>query len=224
MRQHPIDLLPDSIRTRSHAGVVAGRYIASVIISVILLAITATHSRLMYDLATERLHAEEKKADIVLTAEAKAERLRRSRDDLRRFIDRYETIALPVEVSRVIATMINMLPESASIDRLDLYAGPRQNASTPRSRGGREPDGPQPRELVGEINGFAKTRGDVSEIVAALESLGLFDTVSLDFSRARTIRGEAAREFNISFRSNLEARYLVEDWAPTPRQETADVE
>ena len=34
MTQRPIDLLPDAIRARSQAGVVAGRYVAALLIAI----------------------------------------------------------------------------------------------------------------------------------------------------------------------------------------------
>ena len=211
MTQRPIDLLPDSIRARSQAGVVAGRYVAALLIGVVLLGLTATHSRLMLDLARDRLRVAEEQADIVLSAEARAARLRRSLNDTRDYIRRYEWIALPLEVSRVIATVINELPASATLDRIDLQAGARQRNRSTRSRGAVRPDDPLPRVLKGELSGFAATDQDVAQIVANLEALGLFGQVSLDFSRTRTVREHNAREFRISFQADLDLRYEVED-------------
>jgi hypothetical protein len=227
MTQGQIDLLPDAIRARSQAGVVAGRYVAALLIAVVLLGLTATHSRLMLDLARDRLRVAEEQADIVLAAEAKAARLRRSLEDTRDYIRRYERIALPLEISRVIATIINELPASATLDRIDLHAGTRQHNRTSRGRGAVRPDEPLPRSLTGELSGFAATDQDVAGVVANLEGLGLFGQVSLDFSRTRAVRHRNAREFRISFRADLDARYEVEDLTePDRRQEeqTAHVE
>ncbi|MHC4653255.1 MAG: PilN domain-containing protein, partial [Planctomycetota bacterium] len=211
MTQRQIDLLPDAIRARSQAGVVAGRYVAAMLIGVVLLGLTATHSRLMLDLARERLRVAEEQANIVLAAEAKAAQLRRSLNETRDYIRRYEKIALPVEVSRVVATIINELPASATIDRVDLQAGARQRNRSTRSRGTVRPDEPLPRVLMGDISGFAATDQDVAEIVANLEGLRLFEQVSLDFSRTRVVRERNAREFRISIRADLDVRYDVED-------------
>jgi hypothetical protein len=211
MTQRPIDLLPDAIRARSQAGVVAGRYVAALLIGVVLLGLTATHSRLMLDLARDRLRVAEDQADIVLSAEAKAARLRRSLNDTRDYIRRYEQIALPLEISRVVATIINELPASATVDRIDLHAGTRQRNRNARGRGPVRPDEPLPRVLKGELSGFAATDQEVAEIVANLEGVGLFGQVSLDFSRTRTVRERNAREFRISFQADLDLRYEVED-------------
>ncbi|MHC4220090.1 MAG: PilN domain-containing protein [Planctomycetota bacterium] len=211
MTQGQIDLLPDAIRARSQAGIVAGRYVAAMLIAVVLLGLTATHSRLMLDLARDRLRVAEGQADIVLAAEAKAAQLRRSLDETRNYIHRYERIALPIEISRVIATIINELPASATLDRIDLHAGVRQRNRNARGRGGPRSDDSLPRTLTGELSGFAATDQDVAGVVANLEGLGLFDQVSLDFSRTRTVRERTARDFRISFRADLDVRYEVED-------------
>ncbi len=211
MKQRPIDLLPDTIRARSQAGVVAGRYVVAVLIGVVLLGLTATHSRLMLDLARQRLRVAEEQADIVLSAEAKAAYLRRTLRDSRYFIERYELIALPIDLSRVVATIINVLPASATLDRIDIYAGVRRNTRSSRSTGDNDADGPIPRVLTGELSGFAATDQDVAQLVADLESLGVFEQVSLDFSRTRSVRGHNAREFRISLRSSLSVRYEVAD-------------
>jgi hypothetical protein len=211
MKQRPIDLLPDAIRARSQAGVVAGRYVATLLIAVVLLGLTATHSRLMLDLARQRLKVAEEQADIVLAAEAKAAQMRRSLNETREFIRRYERIALPLEVGRVLATVINELPSSATLDRIDLYAGTRQKNRTTRGRGSVRPDSPAPRVMTGELSGFAASDQDIAQLVANLEALGLFREVSLDFSRTRTVRERAAREFRISFRADLDVRYEVGD-------------
>jgi hypothetical protein len=214
MTQRPIDLLPDAIRARSQAGVVAGRYVAALLIGVVLLGLTATHSRLMLDLARDRLRVAEEQADIVLAAEAKAAHLRRSLNETRDYIRRYEQIALPLEISRVVATVINELPASATIDRIDLQAGARQRTRTTRGRGSVRSDDPLPRVLKAELSGFAATDQDVAEIVSNLEGIGLFEQVSLDFSRTRSVRERNAREFRISFRADLDVRYEVKDLEP----------
>ena len=74
-----------------------------------------------------------------------------------------------------------------------------------------EIQGAVPRVLTGELSGFAATDQDVAQLVANLEHVGVFEQVSLDFSRTRSVRGHNAREFRISLRSDLDVRYdLVE--------------
>jgi hypothetical protein len=46
MKQHPIDLLPESIYARSLAGLRTGRVITALGMSLAVLVVAATHSRL----------------------------------------------------------------------------------------------------------------------------------------------------------------------------------
>ncbi len=210
MTQHAIDLLPDVIRARSQAGVVAGRYIVSLIIAVVLLGLAATHSRLMLDLARQRLRVAEEQADIVLSAEATATNLRETLDATSEYIRRYELIAMPVEISRVVATLVNLLPESTTLDRIDIKAGTPNAGRSARGRA-RKGAGPARRSLTGELSGFALSDLQVAELVARIEDIGLFDQVSLDFSRSRTVRGVQARGFRISVRADLDVKFEVTD-------------
>ena len=210
MTQRPINLLPDVFRAQSEAGVVAGRYVVSLLIAVVLLGLAATHSRLMLDLARQRLRVAEEHADIALSAETKAAQLRRQLDDTRDYIRRYELIALPIEISRVVATLTNILPQSATLDRIDLAAGtPRTARSTKRRSNTTE--GTVARTLTGELSGFALTDRDVAELVNRIEDIGLFEHVRLDYSRSRSVRGENARGFRISFHADLGVRFEVTD-------------
>ncbi len=210
MTQHAVDLLPDVIRARSQAGIVAGRYVVSLVIAVVLVGLAATHSRLMLDLARQRLRVAEEQADIVLSAEATATNLSETLDATSEYIRRYELIAMPIEVSRVVATLVNLLPESATLDRIDIRAG-TPNAG--RSARGRAPKGDEParRSLTGELSGFALTDLQVAQLVARIEDIGFFDQVSLDFSRSRTVRGVKARGFRISVRADLDVKFEVTD-------------
>ena len=210
MTQHAIDLLPEVIRARSQAGIVAGRYVVSLLIAVVLLGLAATHSRLMLDLSRQRLRVAEEQADIVLSAEATATNLRNTLDTMSEFIRRYELIAMPVEISRVVATLVNLLPESATLDRIDIRAGRPKTGRSARGHG-RKGDGPARRTLTGELSGFALTDLQVAELVARIEDVGFFDNVSLDFSRSRTVRGLKARGFRISVHADLGSRFDVTD-------------
>ncbi len=214
MTQHAIDLLPDVIRARSQAGIVAGRYVVSLVIAVVLVGLAATHSRLMLDLARQRLRVAEEQADIVLSAEATASNLRETLNDKSEYIRRYQHIAMPIEISRVVATLVNLLPESATLDRIDLKAGTPNAGRSARGRA-QKGDGPARRSLVGELSGFALTDMQVAELVARLEGIGFFDQVRLDFSRSRTVHGLKARGFRISIRADLDVNFEVTDMRET---------
>ena len=176
---------------------------------VVLVALTATHARFRLSHAHEQLHVAEQQASLVVADEAQASRLRAQLRETRQFIERYERTALPLDMSRVLATVVNDLPVNVTLDRIDLVAGVRRTGRSARSRGADDETGPRPRVLNGELRGFAATDADVAEIVARMESRALYEHVSLDFSRTRVVRERGAREFRISFLIDLDVPYRV---------------
>lgn len=208
MKQHAIDLLPASIRARSQAGVRVGRVITTLVACIAILAIAATQVRLSLaraqsDVATARQHADTalELERHVVAAEAELTALD---DEVRR----YKRVALPLDVSAVIATVIGLLPPHVTLDHFDIDCGLRHAGTSPRSRGAKE-QGAVPRTLIGEIAGFAATDAEITELVMALESTRPFEAVSLDYTRTRTVRNENAREFRVSFQIDLGADYRV---------------
>ncbi len=220
-RQHSIDLLPDSVRARSQAGVRLGQFIAVAIVSMTLTIAAATHSRLSLATAQERLFSTAARAEQVFATEARAAQLRHELGDLRAFTRQYERLALPLDVGDVLATLVNILPDSVCLDQLDLDAGTRVINLGPRSRGagggggggggaGPNADGSAPpRVLTAEISGFAASDQHIAELVSKLESITPFENVSLDFSRSRKVNDKDAREFRVSFRIDLDKGYRV---------------
>ena len=209
MNQHSIDLLPDSIRARSQAGLRAGRYITVAVVSVVLVVVATTHVCLQLDRARSERATAREQANLVLAAEEKAVELRRMIDDVEDYIDRYKRIAPPLEVSRILATTINALPDGVTLDRVDMDAGARRITRSARDKGPVNPEAAPPRLLSAEISGFAPDDRAIAEFVAQLEHTEPFREVSLDFSRTRDVRGRTAREFRLSFRIDLEAEYEV---------------
>lgn len=209
MSQHPIDLLPDSIRARTLAGVRLGRYIGTSVLAALILVVGVMHTRI--DLATARRghEAARMQADLVLRAEGQIADLRGRIVDIESFMDRYHGIAMPLDVSSVLATTINEMPQGMSLDRVDLDAGARRRSRSPRDIARSDVDGAPPRELLVELSGFAPDDSAIATYVSRLEAIRPFSDVSLDFSRTRSVRERSAREFRLSFRIDLEERYAI---------------
>ncbi len=222
MRQHPIDLLPDSIRIRNQAGVITGRYVVATIFAVIVVVLGSVHFHVRADHAGERLEIAEEQANLVLQAEAEAQQLRLRLQALDAFVDRYREVAPPLELSRVLATIVNQLPPGTTLDQMSMYGRSTSKARSSRSRGMPQETESPPR-LNGEISGFAVSDNDVAEIVTLLDGMSLFEHVSLDFIRTRPVRGYGAREFRISFRIGLEQPFDVVDGAEIAGKEVAHV-
>jgi hypothetical protein len=221
MSQHPLDLLPDEVRARSLAGLRTGRFVTALVSTTLLVVILATHSVLHLGRKRSECAVAEEQAELVLRTEQKAEELASRIDGYRNLIDLYERIALPLEVSRVISTIVNELPATMTLDRIDLDAAARRTGSVARSKGLEDGDAPPPRVLHGEVAGFAVTDQEIAELVARLGAIRPFRDVSLDFSRTREVRGRKAREFRLSLWIDLDVPYAVSDRtsAETPPRE-----
>ena len=209
MSQHSIDLLPEQIRVYSQSRVMARRYVIAIVAVVALLAIAATHARVRLGHARQQLSEAQQQAELVVAGEAQVSALRGEFRQRQQFIQRYEHIAVPLEMSQVLATVVNELPVNVTLDYLDLAVGARRSARTARSRSTENENGPLPRVLSGELRGFAATDADIAEIITRLESRSLFEQVSLDFSRTRSVRDRVAREFRVSFLINLDLPYRI---------------
>ncbi len=224
MKQHNIDLLPESIRARSQARLRMGRYVACGLVAVVLIIVSATHTRLGLERARAELVSANDQANLVLDVEAKADELSLMIADVQAHIDRYDRIALPINASEVVATLINRLPQGATLDRIDLDAGVRRMVRTPRSKNETARDHVSPRVLIAEISGFAPNDKRIAEFVTNLEQASPFRDVSLDFSRTRAVRGFSAREFRLSFRIDLEATYVRAAGSPEQTEDEGNEE
>lgn len=209
MRQHSIDLLPALIRARSEAGLRTGRFITAAIAAIGVLIITATHSLFILSSAQENLFVTSSQAEEVFATEARAAELKSVLKRTNCYIDLYDRIALPVQVSSVMATVVNNLPDSVTLDQFDIDAGARTGGRLPRAKGMELKDEPPPRVLSAEISGFAANDQEIAELVGRLDGTPPFRDVNLDFSRTRSVNGHDAREFRLSFKIDLDARYEV---------------
>jgi Tfp pilus assembly protein PilN len=206
MSQPPIDLMPEWIRTRGQAHVVIVRYAASLVAALFMLFLPATHSRLLLRSA-ERDRVDARECEwLVRQAEQRGAELAAQLEARRARKDRYQQVALPLEISRVLATVVNEMPGSAALDRVDVRVSSRQ----PPRGGRRRPGGPGTgRRLLGELSGYARTDREIADFVASLEGLSLCEHVALDFTRSRTVADQPAREFRISFSVDLERKFEV---------------
>lgn len=208
-RQHSVDLMPDEIRARSQAGLRMGQFTIFAIASMTAIIAVATHSKIALSTAQERLFETAGAAEQVFATEARAAELRHELESLHTYTRMYERLSFPLEVGDVLATIVNMLPESVTLDEIDLDAGVRMIGHTARSRAMDKDGDAPPRILTGEISGFAANDQEIAELVSALETTPPFQQVSLDFSRGRRVNDRDAREFRLSFRIDLDNKYQV---------------
>ena len=81
-------------------------------------------------------------------------------------------MAVPLQLSQVLATVINQLPDSVTLDRIDMDAQIRRGGRSPRSKTSDKSEQGISRTLNGEVAGFAASDEDVAELVARLASAG----------------------------------------------------
>jgi hypothetical protein len=205
MTQHPIDLLPDFVRIECQRGVRTGRYITAIVAAVVIIVIATTHARFELDRSRERFSRAEEQANVVLQLEWRAAHLASELEKAAAKIELHEALSLPLESSRLIATLINHLPESVTIERLDFDTARRQLPRTP-ARNGQDVS----RQMgFGELSGFAASDDHVGELVGRMESSNIFHAVTWDYSRSRTVRELPAREFRVTFTIDLDEVYEI---------------
>jgi hypothetical protein len=209
MRQHQIDLLPDSMRAQTQARATASRNLGVIAGAVAVVIAVITHSKMEVDSATERLETMSAQAAVLEQHEARAAELQKEIQRCDWFIGRYDAVALPIEMSSIVATIANELPPSVTLERLDLDAGERQAKRTARNAAPLPKDERPPRILIGELAGFALSDQDIADLVSRLDRREPFQAVSLDFSKQRVVRGVSARDFRLSFIIDLERDYVV---------------
>jgi hypothetical protein len=227
MKQHPINLMPASVRARTQAGLRAGRFVAVAAGVLVTLVTVATHSRLAQVRAASALEQTRVEAEEVFAIDATVAELKMGLDrDLHR-LGLYRALSFPLPITAVLATAINNLPPSVTLDQIDLTAAARGGGGAgggtvaaatrrgerpiggPAAATAREPrtESRPARTLVVEMVGFAATDEDIAELISRLEQTPPFQGVTLDFTRTRKVNQRDAREFRLSFRVDLNARY-----------------
>jgi hypothetical protein len=213
--QHPIDLLPESMRAATRARAQTRRN-ARIVIGAAFMAVAAmTHSRILHSRAETRLSHLSAQADAVSDVDHQREVMQDALEEYAHLTERYHKLEMPVALHRLLATIIDEMPDSVSLDRIMLDADQSRRMRPTRS-GARatERDEAPPRILVGELTGIAASDIDIAQFVENLERRPPLTDVTWDFSREREVRGRMAREFRVSFVVDLEAKYDVT--APDP--------
>ena len=200
MNKQCIDLITPEIVQRNRAGIRTGRFILAGFVLVACMVLTATHSSLRLDGIQEEHAMTSSRAALALDLDQAARSLQAEHDRLQTFMQDYHDVAIPLDVTRVIATLVKSLPESVTIVNFDLEyadAGATQTGS--------------PRHLFGSVGGVAASDSDVAALVHGLGLRAPFESVQLEYSRSRTLHGHSAREFSVSFNVDLQGRFeLVE--------------
>ena len=199
-----IDLMPTAIRRRARAGQRMRRFGGLGVLVLGVIVTFATHSQLRRDRLDEDLVIAQARAAQALNLERQASDMSVVRSELETYLAAYDRVALPMGMDAIIDRIVSALPASGALEQLVLEY---EDAFT--NRRGRRGDEDAGRQIVGGLTGFAISDDDVAGLVQRLDQDISFEDVRLDYTRSRDIRGVAAREFQLTFLVDLDARWDV---------------
>ncbi len=201
MKQHPINLITEAMLERTRAGMRTSRLVVTGLALTMCMILTATHSRMVLDGNEQEHVSTSARAEMAIELDQTARMLDSEQRDLNQFMEDYHAVALPLDATRIIATLVDTLPPSVTLTEFDL----RYDADS-RQQGSAEPGA---RYLAGTMAGIAASDSDVAALVHGLGLREPFESVQLEYSRSQVIRNLPAREFSLSFSIDLAGRFQV---------------
>lgn len=148
--------------------------------------------------------------DLRLSQNERAQELAAEIGELEAAIKRYNRLAWPVRISRVMDTFGAFVPDSVTLTSLSLT--PREVEDSYRDDAGKR----QKRKrsiLVVEAEGVGPNDHVIAVLVSRLESHALFSSVALDYARSEVVGETEARSFRVTGVIDLEKRYQYADAA-----------
>ena len=157
------------------------------------------------------------------------DRLAAEQGELRRFLETYDRLALPLEQSDLLATLTHLMPDRTSLASLRLEVreqAPAKDAKAPqapegakRAKGGKAPEAsPKAAErwIDVTVRGYAAGNGELYELERRLAGTQPFQAVTVSENRAVDVPGARIQEFAVTCRVPLGARYVRPGRAPGP--------
>jgi hypothetical protein len=208
-----IDLIPAGYRARMRRGQLHRQVIIVMIVGGVIIG------GLGWSLRAAVVHRRMEQRDLAsLVDETRAyardaERLAERIEESRQLLRNQRELELPLSVSEVIATLGSLMPESMTLESLELRLSTRRYDDSGKqvrgARPGKKEEGTTRDVLVCETSGVARTDLDVADFVGALNNHPFFDQISLDYSRPEEIRGVPARSFRVSSEISLGVEYVT---------------
>jgi len=188
-----MNLLPENYIQRSKNRIRSSRVAIIIIISLGSVVAVATHSRIAINNATEQFIIAQARANGAIEVEADASTLVEQKKELESFVKKYKETELPFAIGDLVATITNALPTNITVEELALDI--------------LETDGS--RIVSGHISGFGSSDESIAAVVSNFQTKPPFQSVTMDFSRSRTVRGLRARGFRMSFTIDLSNNWEV---------------
>lgn len=208
-----IDLIPSGYRSKMRRGQLHRQVVVVMIVGGVIIG------GLGWSLRAAVVHRRMEQRDLAsLVDETRAyardaERLAERIEESRKLLQDQRALELPLSVSEVLATIGSLMPESMTLESLELRLSTRRYDESGQqlrgSRHGKKEEGTTRDVLVCEASGVARTDLDVADFVGALNSHPFFDQISLDYSRPEEVRGVPARSFRVSSEINLGVEYVT---------------
>jgi len=211
VREFLVNLMPpeigDRVRCRGEARR-TGLLVTLLILSLIGVSIhswdDARRARAVRDAAMSlRDRAEDVDAELV--------RLEQDRTRLNEFMATYRRVALPVEMSDLLATVVNAMPTKTSLTDLTLRLVTRESTPvrTAAPPGSTAPPPPPPRRMLEvRLRGFAASINEVSDFERALAATPPLAHVAVSENRSLSTTEGDFHEFVITAEIDLDLPYV----------------
>ncbi len=219
---YDMNLIPLAYRNRLRRG--RTRRSVAVALAISGLAIGAVGWSLHAAVLHRRAELEDLKlfvADMrAVAADARAleDRIAQLNDEL----DAQGELQHPVQVSAMMATLCGLMPDSVTLDSMELRASLRSIEPGAGKGASSKSETQDQHFMVCEVTGVARSDLDVADFVGRLTDHPLYQEVALDYSRPHTVRGISGRTFRISCNVDLDRRYDVTTLPTLVRVTAAD--
>ncbi|MCH8822469.1 MAG: PilN domain-containing protein [Planctomycetes bacterium] len=189
-QQHPINLLPEHLVASNHAATICKRYIIACAVVIAMFVISIAHAQLSIVRAKNDLELARNQANDALAIRNRAGQQSAELSTLNNLLLSQSNEAFHMQSTLILASLINNMPESVTLDDLILSTNQAEHGS---------------RTLQAKLRGFAATDADVSQFAVNLEDSTFYNNINLDYTSSRIVRSRPARDFQISFHINLDA-------------------
>ncbi|MBC02318.1 MAG: hypothetical protein CMJ34_03300 [Phycisphaerae bacterium] len=214
-----MDLRPEDVRRRVRDAGERVRIARFAVVAGVMLCVAWMSASWRLSIARADLASATERAEDVVRVEAELQDARASLERDGRELAAWRRVTIPIATGRLIDTVVEILPESATIERLELDATSLIAVPAGHTRAGIEGTTP-PRRVEGDIEGFASTDEDVALLVDALRSRPFFREVRVVTTRHRELGSgtEVAREFQIAFEVDLDQASPAPAGEPDPSE------
>jgi len=212
-----INLMPKEYRQKLGDHRVRRSFLMQTVAALLCVAAFGVYEQHVLTIRESEVNQALKKMSVLADAEKKLAVLDSQKHQVLDEIIQYEHTALPIDLSRVIGTVSDLIPDETSINAMRIWVErvqvsqsemERMQKRVSKARRGITQDSETQRILMSELTGVAASDLQVSVLLENLERHPLFQHVQLDYSKASILNKTEVREFRVVFEVDLEHRYL----------------